>query len=76
VGEGRVDATVPMLYSADETVDVGTDSGTPVTDDLGPKEVGFTGRVRWVQIDLADDADDTDHLISPEERYKIAMARQ
>jgi arylsulfatase len=76
VGEGRVDATVPMVFSADETVDVGTDSGTPVTDDLSPKEVGFTGRVRWVQIDLGEDAEDTDHLISPEERYRIAMARQ
>ncbi|HWL48467.1 MAG TPA: arylsulfatase [Acidimicrobiia bacterium] len=75
-GEGRVDATVPMLFSADETTDVGTDSATPVTDDLGPKEVHFNGRVKWVQIDLGEDADDADHLISPEERYRIAMARQ
>ena len=30
----------------------------------------------WVQIDLGDDAEDADHLISPEERYRIAMARQ
>ena len=49
VGEGRVDATVPMLFSADETTDVGTDSATPVTDDLSPKEVHFTGRVKWVR---------------------------
>ena len=32
VGEGRVDATVPMLFSADETTDVGTDTATPVTE--------------------------------------------
>jgi arylsulfatase len=76
VGEGRVDATVPMLFSADETTDVGTDSATPVTDDLSPKEVHFTGRVKWVQIDLGEDANDADHLISPDERYRIAMARQ
>jgi arylsulfatase A-like enzyme len=75
-GEGRVDATVPMLFSADETTDVGTDSATPVTSDLSPKEVHFNGRVKWVQIDLGDDAEDADHLISPEERYRIAMARQ
>ena len=31
VGEGRVDATVPMLFSADETLDLGSDSATPVT---------------------------------------------
>ena len=36
----------------------------------------FTGRVRWVQIDLGDDAEDADHLISEEERFRIAMARQ
>jgi arylsulfatase A-like enzyme len=76
VAEGRVDATVPMLFSADETADVGGDSGTPVTDDLGPRETAFTGRVTWVQIDLGDDATDADHLIAPEERYRIAMARQ
>jgi len=76
VGEGRVDATVPMLFSADETTDVGSDSATPVSDDYGPKDSAFTGRVRWVEIDLGDDAEDLDHLISPEERLRIAMARQ
>jgi arylsulfatase len=76
VGEGRVDGTVPMAFSADETTDLGSDSGTPVTDDLGPRETEFSGQVRWVQIDLGDDAADADHLISPEERYRIAMARQ
>ncbi len=76
VGEGRVDATVPMVFSADETTDVGSDSGTPVTDDLGPKDTEFTGRVHWVQIDLGKDAEDADHLISADERYRIAMARQ
>ena len=76
VGEGRVDATVPMVFSADETTDVGTDTATPVTDDLTMANVHFTGRVRWVQIDLGEDAEDADHLISPEERYRIAMARQ
>ncbi len=76
MAEGRVDATVPMVFSADETTDVGSDSGTPVTDDLGPKETVFTGRVRWVQMDLGKDAEDADHLISADERYRIAMARQ
>ena len=33
VGEGRVDATVPMIYSGDETCDLGHDSGTPVSED-------------------------------------------
>ena len=29
VGEGRVEATVPMVFSADETTDVGRDTATP-----------------------------------------------
>ncbi|HEX5914799.1 MAG TPA: hypothetical protein VFY54_16890, partial [Rubrobacter sp.] len=75
-GEGRVDATQPMLFSPDETTDVGEDSATPVSDDYGPKDSAFTGRVRWVQIDLDEDAEDADNLISPEERLRIAMAQQ
>ena len=76
VGEGRVDATVPMVFSADETTDVGSDTATPVTDDLEEGKTRFTGRVKWVQLDLGDDAEDADHLISAEERYRVAMARQ
>jgi arylsulfatase len=76
VGEGRVAMTVPMLFSADETTDVGTDSATPVSDDHGPAEVEFSGRVDWVQIDIDEAAEDLDHLITPEERLRVAMARQ
>ena len=76
VGEGRVDATVPMAFSADETCDVGSDTATPVTDDIREGETEFNGRVRWVELAIGDDAEDADHLISPEERYRLAMARQ
>jgi arylsulfatase len=76
VGEGRVDATVPLVFSADETADVGVDSATPVTDDLGAGDGRFTGRIRWVQLDVDEAAEDVDHLISAEERMTIAMARQ
>ena len=65
-----------MAFSADETTDLGSDTATPVTDDLQEGKTQFTGRVRWVQIDLGDDAEDADHLISEEERFRIAMARQ
>jgi arylsulfatase A-like enzyme len=76
VGQGRVEATVPMLFSGDETTDVGSDTATPVSDDYGSRESEFTGRVRWVQLDIDEAAEDVDHLISPEERLQIAMARQ
>jgi arylsulfatase A-like enzyme len=76
VGEARLEATVPMLFSGDETLDLGSDSGTPVSDDLTVDELEFNGRVRWVELDLGDDAEDADHLIGPEERLRVAMARQ
>jgi hypothetical protein len=76
VGEGRVEATQAMAFSADETTDVGTDSATPVSDDYGPRDSAFSGRVRWVQIDIDNAAEDVDHLIGPEERLRIVMARQ
>lgn len=76
VGQGRVGATQPMVFSADETTDIGSDTATPVSDDYGQANSKFTGRVHWVQIDLGEDADDADHLITPEERYRLAMARQ
>ena len=41
-----------MVFSADETTDVGSDSATPVSDDYGPRDSEFTGRVQWVQIDI------------------------
>ena len=73
-GEGRVDITVPMLFSADETCDVGKETGSPVSPDYGTSDNKFSGNVNWVQIDL--EKDDHDHLISAEERFQIAMARQ
>ena len=66
-GEGRVDMTVPMLFSADETCDVGKETGSTVSPDYAPEGNAFSGKVHWVQIDL--EKDDQDHLIAPEERF-------
>jgi arylsulfatase len=75
VGEGRVDGTQPLIFSGDETTDLGSDTATPVSDDYNPRSSAFTGRIRWVQIDLGEDAEDADHLISPEELLRVAMSR-
>jgi hypothetical protein len=72
VGEGRAEATVPMLYSADETCDVGYDSGTPVSEDYTSQNGHFNGKVKWVQLDAS--LEDHDHLITPEERLRVATA--
>jgi arylsulfatase len=76
VGNGRVEATEPMAFSGDETADVGRDTASPVSDDYRGKGSVFNGTVNWVQIDLDEAAEDLDHLITPEERFRIAMARQ
>ena len=75
VGDGRVDKMCAMMFSLDKTLDVGNEYGSPVTPDY-PKPKKFTGDVNWVAIDVDKDAEDFDHLITPEERLRIAMAIQ
>jgi hypothetical protein len=65
-----------MIFSADDTCDVGREGGAVVSPDYGPHDNAFTGTVRWVQIDVEDAAEDADHVISGEERVRVAMARQ
>ena len=74
VGTGRVEHTQPMIFSADETTDIGYESGTTVTPDYTAHTSRFTGKLKWVQLDVG--TDDHDHFIDPEERLRIAMARQ
>ncbi len=74
VGTGRVEQSQPMAFSADEACDVGSDSGSPASPDYGPTGNKFSGVINWVQIDIG--TDDHDHLISDEERFNLAMARQ
>jgi hypothetical protein len=76
VGAGRIDGTVPLIFSSDETTDLGEDTGTPVTDDFGSTGARFNGRIEWVELDVDEEAEDFDHLITPEERLRIAMGRQ
>jgi hypothetical protein len=73
-GTGRVELTQAMIFSADETTDVGRDTGTAVASAYTPQTSRFTGRIEWVQIDLG--ADDHDHFIDDSERLRVAMARQ
>ncbi|MGO8749464.1 MAG: arylsulfatase [Thermoguttaceae bacterium] len=75
-GEGRIDRSTPMAFSLDDKTNVGSDRGTPVSDDYTCAGSGFNGRIDWIQIDLGEDAKNADHLITPEERYRIAMALQ
>ena len=76
VGKGRVDQTQGFIFSADETTDVGYESGTTVSPDYTAHTSRFSGKIDWVRIDLGEDAKDADHYVEPDERFRIAMARQ
>jgi arylsulfatase len=76
VGEGRIETTEPFAFSADETADVGVEEGSPVSPDYGPRGNAFTGQINWLEIDIDKAALDADHILTAEERFKVALAFQ
>jgi arylsulfatase A-like enzyme len=76
VGEGDIPLTLAMIFSTDDGCDVGVDSGSAVSPDYSPHGNAFNGRVKGVQIAIADAAENSAHLVSPQEALRIAMARQ
>lgn len=73
VGTGRVEQTQPMVFSADETTDIGEDYGMPVSVAYAGASK-FNGRIDVVQIDVGDD--DHSHLIDPADISRVAISRQ
>ncbi|MGW9169791.1 hypothetical protein ACWGPP_19235 [Agromyces sp. NPDC055657] len=51
VAQGRIDRTIPVRVSADETFDVGEDSGTPLNHDYDVP-FRFTGELHKVVVEL------------------------
>ena len=76
VGEGKIGATAAMVFSADDGCDVGVDTGSPVSPDYASRGNEFSGQVKGVQLAIAEAAVSADHLVSPQEAIRIAMARQ
>jgi arylsulfatase A-like enzyme len=56
VAEGRIEKTQPLIFSADETADVGLDNQTPVAEGIGigRDETRFTGKIRKVTVEVKD----------------------
>jgi arylsulfatase A-like enzyme len=53
VAEGRIPATQPGIFSADETADVGIDLGTPVVEAIGAEAKSrFTGRIPKLTVQV------------------------
>jgi arylsulfatase len=76
VGEGDVAATLATVFSADDGLDLGEDSGAPVSPDYGPQGNAFNGQVKGVQLAIADAAESPTHLVLAEEAIRLALARQ
>ena len=56
VAEGRIERTQPLIFSADETADVGLDNQTPVAEGIGigRDETRFTGKIHKITLDVKD----------------------
>jgi arylsulfatase A-like enzyme len=74
VGEGRVDATQPFVFSPDDGLDIGCDTGTAVAPEYDAKTSAFTGQINWVELKVG--GDDHSHLVDPQQHINVLMARQ
>jgi len=74
VGEGRVEATQPFIFSADEGLDIGYETGTAVAPECDVQSSEFTGEINWVELKIGED--DHGHLVDPEEYAKVLIAQQ
>ena len=56
VAEGRIEKTQPLIFSADETADLGLDNQTPVAEGIGigREETRFTGKIHKVTVEVKD----------------------
>ncbi len=47
VGKGRVEQTQGVIFSADETTDIGCETGTTVSPDYTAHTSRFNGKIEW-----------------------------
>jgi arylsulfatase len=66
---GKLERTVPLLFSADETLDIGEDTGTPASEDYHVP-FKFTGDLKKVMIELSD------NKLTPAEEEELKKARE
>lgn len=63
IGSGRVEKTVPGVFSFDDFLDIGCDNGEPVVQDYAESGGRFTGTIKQVVIDIAPDAHHDPELV-------------
>jgi arylsulfatase A-like enzyme len=68
VAQGRIERTIPFRFSLDETLDIGEDTGTPVSEDYRVP-FKFTGKLNRVVVRLSDSP------LTPEDEEQIRRAK-
>src|SRR5258705_6005783 len=76
VGAGDVAATLAIVYSADDGLDVGEDSGAPVSPDYGARDNAFNGTIKGIAVEIGEGKENADHMVKPEQVLAAAMRRQ
>jgi arylsulfatase A-like enzyme len=74
VAEGRIERTVPVAFAGDARLMVGNKTGGPICSDFRVSGNRFSGRVNWVQIDLAPAR--AEQVVSAEQQIRVALATQ
>jgi arylsulfatase len=77
VAEGRIQVTIPIRFSLDETFDIGEDRGTPVIEDYADKmPFRFTGTLKKLAVILEPETlteEEREHLLEEEARACLAV---
>jgi arylsulfatase len=75
VAQGKVEATLSNIFSADDGLDVGEDSGAPVSPDYGPVGNHFNGEVKGVQLSIAE-GENEGQVVDPKDAVRAMFGRQ
>ena len=71
VAQGKIEHTIPLRFSLDETMDIGQDTGTPVVEDyLAQMPFKFTGDLKKVVVELGKSG------LAAEDEQKLEQARK
>ena len=76
VGAGDIEATLAIVYSADDGLDVGEDSGAAVSPDYSWKGNAYNGRIKGIALEIGEGEENADHMVKPEQVLAAAMGRQ
>ena len=75
-GAGDIKATLATIFSADDGCDVGEDTGAPVSPEYGSRGNAFNGVVKGVLLSIEAADESSEHLVSPIDAVRLALARQ